>query len=129
MRMFISALQEGAFFSKGMAKSSEEISRAETVLNLHFAPEYREYLSACGVASADGHEFTGICASPRLNVINVTQEEKAETPDIPADWYVVEQAHIDGIVIWQSATGEIYQTRPGAKPFRLCSSLAEYINL
>lgn len=106
-----------------------EVSQAEQALHLAFSPEYREYLSAYGVASADGHEFTGICASPRLNVVNVTREERETNPGVPDDWYVVEQAHIDGIVIWQSEKGEVYQTQPGAEPFRLCASLAEYINL
>ena len=129
MAQFYMAIKSKPDFFSVEGVSAERISQAETVLNLHFAPEYREYLSAYGVASADGHEFTGICASPRLNVINVTQEEKAALPDVPADWYVVEQAHIDSIVIWQSATGEVYQTQPGAKPLRLCSSLAEYIDL
>lgn len=129
MDTFCKTLKSKPDFFSFTCTSVDQIREAENTLNLHFAPEYREYLSTYGVASADGHEFTGICASPRLNVINVTQEEKAETPNIPADWYVVEQAHIDGIVIWQSATGEIYQTRPGARPICLCSSLADYINL
>ena len=129
MARFYLVLKSKPDFFSITGASANQVSQAETVLNLHFSPEYREYLSAYGVASADGHEFTGICASPRLNVVNVTQEERAAVPDIPADWYVVEQAHIDGIVIWQSATGEIYQSQPGAKPFRLCASLAAYINL
>ena len=42
-------------------------------------------------------------------------------------WYVVEETGIDGIVIWQAPTGDIFQTALGAKTRRISDSLAEYI--
>ena len=82
---------------------------------LKFSDEYRKYLARYGVASANGHEFTGICASSRLNVVDVTISERINNPNIQMDYYVVEQANIDRIVIWQSQTGEIYQSAPKMK--------------
>jgi hypothetical protein len=41
--------------------------------------------------------------------------------------YVVEQANIDGIVIWQSETGEVFQTMPNALPIKISDSLLEYL--
>ena len=41
--------------------------------------------------------------------------------------YVIEETHMDDIVIWQNAKGEIYQTAPNAKPIKICDSLAEYV--
>lgn len=105
-----------------------EIKRTEQMLGTHFADEYRGYLSAFGVASFSGHEFTGVCKSKRLNVIEVTREQRSQNQEIPCDWYVVEETHIDGIVIWQSSAGEIYQTvgeTPGRKIF---NSLTEYVS-
>ena len=61
-------------------------------------------------------------------MVQVTLEERANLPDVPADWYVVEQANIDGIVIWQAVSGEIYQTQPGAQPVKIADSLTEYID-
>lgn len=107
--------------------SLEQIRQAEASLGVRFAQDYREYISAFGVAAYNGHELTGICASPRLSVVDVTQREREEYATIPADWYVIEQLNIDGIVIWQGADGAIYQTMQGASPQRICGSLSEYI--
>ena len=107
-------------------ESDEEISQAERLLQLHFAADYRKYVAAFGAASFDGHELTGICKSSRLSVVDVTIKERRRT-DVPEDWYVLEQANIDGIVIWQAANGAIYQTAPNAKAKKICGSMAEYI--
>lgn len=108
--------------------SEEEIKMAEQALNLRFATDYRTYIDAFGVASFAGHELTGVCKSKRLSVVDVTLEERNNNT-VPDDWYVLEQANIDGIVIWQDSNGTVYQTVPGAKAKKLCESLAEYIVL
>ena len=46
-----------------------------------------------------------------------------------AGWYVLEQANIDGIVLWQDKEGNVYQTMPSSVPKKICGSLAEYIAL
>ena len=95
---------------------------------LMFAADYREYVSAFGAASYCEHELTGICKSARLNVVDVTQDER-QYNSVPADWYVIEEANIDGIVIWQATDGTVYRTRPGCKADKICDSLKEYISL
>lgn len=109
--------------------SAEQISNAEKDLALRFADDFREYLFAFGIASSDGHEFTGICNSKRLNVVDVTLSERSIHPTIPQDWYVLEEASIDGIVIWQSGTGEVYQSQPGRASVKLADSFCDYLNL
>ena len=109
--------------------STEHIADAEKTLSLRFADDYREYLLAFGIASAGGHELTGICNSKRLNVVNVTLSEKSITPGIPQDWYVLEEANMDGIVIWQNSVGEIFQTQPGRKALKLAASICNYLDL
>lgn len=108
--------------------ADEEIKYAEEMLGVQFAEDYRQYVSALGVASFGGHELTGVCRSKRLNVVGVTQEERSQYEDIPINWYVIEQANIDGIVIWQAPSGEIYQTGSGTSGHKLCDSLSEYIS-
>ena len=105
-----------------------EIENAEQILNIRFADEYRSYVAAFGVASFAGHELTGVCKPKRLNVVEVTLEQRVMNQKIPADWYVVEEAHIDGIVIWQSPSGEIYQTMADAQSRKICGSLLEYVS-
>ena len=109
--------------------SEEQISQAERALSLRFADDYRQYVRAFGAVSAAGHELTGICASRRLNVVEVTLSARATQPAIPRDWYVLEEANIDGIVIWQSGAGEVFETRPGAEPVKLAASIREYLNM
>lgn len=108
--------------------SNEEIQAAEQALALRFAPDYRKYVATFGAASFSGHELTGVCKSKRLNVVAVTAEEKGTTPNVKADWYVVEQANIDGIVVWQASDGTVYETRPNSAAKRISSSLAGYID-
>ena len=109
--------------------SEEQIKDAEKKLNLKFSLEYRSYVSEFGVASADGYELTGICNSPRLNVVDVTISERENNPDVPKDWYVLEQANIDGIVIWQNQKGEVYQTQPCRENKMIANSIVEYISM
>ena len=106
------------------AKSVED---AEQALSLKFAKEYVQYLKECGVASADGHEFTGLIKSKRLNVVDVTETARKKNVNIPLDLYVVEELQIDGIIIWQSEDGKVFQTVCNGKPEMINSSLADYI--
>lgn len=119
--------EQPAFHTRG-AVSDEDIKTAENTLGLQFAQDYREYVAAFGAASFAGHELTGVCGSKRLNVVSVTFEERNNTA-VPSDWYVLEQANIDGIVLWQDRSGAVYQTAPHIKPRKFCGSLVEYIEL
>ena len=109
--------------------SGEQIAQAERALSLRFADDYRQYVRAFGAVSAAGHELTGICASRRLNVVEVTLSARATQPAIPRDWYVLEEANIDGILVWQSGAGEVFQSQPGAEPVKLAGGICEYLSL
>lgn len=124
---FINVLKEKTMFIGSKGASDTEITEAEQQLSVSFSEEYKHYLSSVGFAIYEDHELTGICKAKRLNVVDVTFSERRITTDIPDDWYVIEQLNIDGIVIWQSSTGEIYQTSPNTEPTKICDSLAEYI--
>ena len=129
MSDIISKLQKKSGFVSLSSAAEEKIIQAEEALNLTFTDEYRKYLTAFSVVSFYGHELTGICSSPRLNVVDVTISERISNPTVPTNWYVVEQANIDGIVVWQSCTGEVWQTMPNAPPVKLYESLCEYFEL
>ena len=107
--------------------SQKEINEAEKKLELKFNEEYQKYISTFGAVVYDGHEITGVCKAARLNVINVTREERKYNSFVPKDWYVIESLGIDGIVIWQNEIGEIYQTTPNGSIKKIYDSLYEYI--
>lgn len=114
------------FYSIGNI-SEKNIKEAELILNIRFASDYRMIIKEYGAVTFSGHELTGICNSKRLNVVDVTKEERKYNK-VPEDWYVIEQANIDDIVIWQDTNGVVYQTMPNKKPIKLCNSLLEYID-
>ena len=126
MGSVLDVLRNAPDFIGGKGCNEDVIRAAEQSLGLLFAPDYREYLCTFGLACFDGHELTGICKASRLNVVDVTLEERKHFP-AASGWYVVEQADIDGIVIWQAPDGEIYQTTPGYPLRKLCDSLTGYV--
>ena len=90
MSDFISILEQKKAFHSLKGVTSEAIKDAEEKLGLKFANEYVDYLKEYGVASFFGHELTGICSSARLNVVDVTIEERNYNQGIPSQLYVVE---------------------------------------
>ena len=110
-------------------RKEEEIDHAENMLRTHFAEDYRSYLKEIGLACLDGHELTGLTKISRLNVVSVTQERRKQFGKMVASWYVIEEIGVDGIIIWQSPDGTVYETYPNAEAKRLASSLLNYIKL
>ncbi len=123
MKLFKS--QEDFVSLKGASKDA--IRNAEIELGIPFASDYKEYLSEYGVASANGHEFTGIVDSPRLNVVQATLYERKRNHNVLSGVYVLERLGIDGIVIWQDSHGIIYET-VGLNPLKkINGSFEEYL--
>lgn len=124
---YIDFLKQQTDFICGQGATQSEIEEAEIKLNLSFALEYKDYLIAYSSAITNGHELTGICKQERMNVVSVTLEEWEVNPNVPHTMYVVERADIDGIILWQTQDGFIYQTQPGWIPKKIAESLFEYI--
>ena len=108
--------------------SINKVEEAEKRLGLQFAEDYKDYLLRFGLASANGHEFTGLCYSPRLNVVNVTEKERERNKNISSDMYVLEDLNIDHAIVWQSSSGAIYQTIEDSYPVEIYSSFEDYCN-
>lgn len=123
----IDALKNSKQFYAGGPITDGEIEGAEIELGLTFAPEYKDYLREYGFASYYGHELTGICKSPRLNVVNATQDARASYQFIDDEMYVVEDTGYEGILILQNRKGSIYQIEPNTKASKIYSSLAAYV--
>lgn len=126
---FIESISGKIGFVSLEGASRQEVDQCEEALGLKFAEDYREYAIKYGAASCYGHELTGVCTIPTLNVVSVTNKERAYMESVPKTWYVIEQAHIDGIVYWQDNQGIIYRTAPKVDVKKICESLADYIEL
>ena len=114
-------------FKSRTPASEEQITEAEQLLGLSFSQEYSDYLAEFGSASIYGHEFTGVCKSARLNVVHVTKAQREFNPDIPLNWYVIEETNVDGITIWQDSDGSIYFKSPNKLAKCIASSFLEYL--
>lgn len=118
--------KEDLFSAKGVTK--EDIEKVEERLGTVFASDYKEYLMTFGAASVNGHEFTGIISSDRLDVEKVTLRERDKNEKVPKDLYVIEDVGIDKVLVWQNAKGELFQTIGDNAPQRMKETFAEYID-
>ena len=123
----VEALRQKSDLLEGKGLDEKTISAAEKKLGLKFASEYKEYLEVLSIAAYGGHELTGLTKSERTNVVSVTRKMKERYSNIPVDWYVVEDANIDNIVIWQDEKGNVYKTLQGGNAICIASSLAEFV--
>lgn len=104
-----------------------QINDAAIQLRISFAEEYKEYLAAFGAILADGIELSGIAKADHRSVVVLTQKEWGLNSKVPHNMYVIENTHIDGIVVWQDASGVIYQSRPSMEPVKIADSLSDYL--
>ena len=126
MTSFAQGLNQKKAFHSLKGVSIDTIHEAEEKLGLKFSKEFTEYAMTYGAASFFGHELTGFCSSARLNVVNITLDERQHNPGISQQLYVVEKTNFDGIIVWQDASGTVYETAPGAEAKKVSSSLEEY---
>lgn len=127
MENMIDTMRKIPDFVGSTGRTANDIASAGLSLGVSFANDYRQYLSHIGLACFAGHELTGLTSMMRLDVVAVTQDQRRQNGRIPQSWYVVEQTNIDGIVIWQDGSGEVYQTSPNCNGAKIADSLLEYI--
>lgn len=107
--------------------SSSEIEKAENVLGLRFAHDFRECLNEYGAVSLGCHDFTGFSADANLDIVYVTEKCRHKN-EVSDDLYVIEESNIDGIVVWQDANGVVYKTTPCSNPEKIADSFLDYIS-
>ena len=111
----------------GKETNENEIKQAESELGLRFADDYRNYIKQFGCMVIGSREITGISSQENYNVVSITKAQRNYNKNIPENSYVIEQLNIDGIIIWQSSNGEVFQTSPNTAPMKIADSLVEYI--
>lgn len=108
--------------------TESQVQKAEEELGLKFADEYREYVLKYGVISAKNIELTGITTAKRLDVVAVTKQERLLN-SIPQDMYVLENIAIEGIIILQDCSGNVFSITQNEPLKCICKSLSDYIAL
>lgn len=108
--------------------SEEQILRAEKRLELKFPEEYKNYVKEFGAISFLGNEWTGLNIDGYLNVVNMTEEERALNEFFPKKYFVIENVGVDRMLIISNEKGEIYTIQYDKIKF-LCNSLSEYLDI
>ena len=108
--------------------SEEQILRAEKRLELKFPEEYKNYVKEFGAISFLGNEWTGLNIDGYLNVVNMTEEERALNEFFPKKYFVIENIGVDRMLIISNEKGEIYTIQYNKIKF-LCNSLSEYLDI
>lgn len=111
----------------GKGASLAEVKDAEKALGTCFSEEYKDYLLKYGTAACNGHEFTGISSSERVNVVDVTIFARENNPNVSSNMYVIEQTNIDGIVMWQDEEGVVYSTHNSDRPKVVAISIGAFL--
>ncbi len=124
---FLETLQQADGFCSFSGATIVEIQNAEKSINTIFATDYKEIVLEFGAISVYGHELTGVCEVARLNVVEITNKERENNQNVSDQFYVIEQSHIDGIVIWQNHEGGVYKTTKGGNLVKIFNSLKEYL--
>ena len=128
MKSIVEVIKQLPDFIGADGKSETEIAKAESLLGVAFAKDYRQYLRDIGLACFDGHELTGIANISRVDVVTVTLEQREKAESVPKTWYVIEEINVDGIVIWQNEAGEVFRTSQNCSVIKIADSLLEYIS-
>lgn len=106
--------------------SSELIANAEKELGTSIAPEYKEVLKNYGSLCVKGEEFLGIDCD-NYDVVKATNEARMNDKNFPLDMYVIENTAIDGILIVQNCTSELFSYQLNGKLQHVSSCLDEYL--
>lgn len=115
--------QAELFVGKGVDDSI--INDYENTMGMRFSEEYHIILRKYGQVICNGHEFTGIGSADRADVQKVTDIMRARY-QIPKDYYVIEDANIDNIIVCQTVSGKIYKVDYD-KIQLIANNLVEYI--
>ena len=127
MRSFIDRIKNSEDYMELGGVSEDAVKNAEAMLGTSFADDYRAYLVECGIATAEGNEFTGLGRAKRLDVVSVTMNERKRNQYVAEELYVVEIMGMDGIVIWQDSQGVIYESIRNDTPKKIAESLHDYL--
>ncbi len=128
MDIWLELIRENNLYKDAYPASMDEIETAEKELGLSFALDYRAFLSGVGASICLGHEIKGITDNANLNVISATKEVRERFDLVPHSWYVVEDTHMDSIVILQDKNGSVYQMAPGTSAQKIAYNLESYLS-
>lgn len=123
----INELKNKKYFKSNEVVEPNSIKIAEEELGLCFSKEYKEYLKEFGCVTIYGHEFTGLGNNILNDVVIITKKICEVDEKFPKNVYVIEEAHIDGILICQDEKGLVYKFKPFGNLKKIYDSFCDYV--
>lgn len=111
----------------GEPATKELIEFEQNQLGTNFSKDYIEYISNLGIIAFDGKELTGISPDYRLDVMKATLKARDIYTKIGNEFYVLEFLDINGLIVLQKESGEVFLCDMACNLKKICDSLSEYI--
>jgi hypothetical protein len=102
------------------------IHNAENELGLKLSKEYKDVLQKYGSLCIKGEEFLGI-DNDNYDIVKATKDARINDSNFPLDAYVIENTAIEGILIIQKDTCELFTYQPNGQLQPLSDTLEEYL--
>ena len=106
--------------------STDLIHNAENELGLKLSKEYKDVLQKYGSLCIKGEEFLGI-DNDNYDIVKATKDARINDSNFPLDAYVIENTAIEGILIIQKDTCELFTYQPNGQLQPLSDTLKEYL--
>jgi hypothetical protein len=106
--------------------STDLIHNAENELGLNLSKEYKDVLQKYGSLCIKGEEFLGI-DNDNYDIVKATKDARINDSNFPLDAYVIENTAIEGILIIQKDTCELFTYQPNGQLQPLSDTLEEYL--
>ena len=106
--------------------STDLIHNAENELGLKLSKEYKDVLQKYGSLCIKGEEFLGI-DNDNYDIVKATKDARINDSNFPLDAYVIENTAIEGILILQKDTCELFTYQPNGQLQPLSDTLEEYL--
>ena len=106
--------------------STDLIHNAENELGLKLSKEYKDVLQKYGSLCIKGEEFLGI-DNDNYDIVKATKDARINDSNFPLDAYVIENTAIEGILIIQKDTCELFTYQPNGQLQPLSDTLEEYL--
>lgn len=128
MDIWLEMIRENNLYQSAYPAGADQIAAAEKELGITFSPDYKTFLAGVGACICFGHEIKGITDNANLDVVRSTKEVRERFDLVPHSWYVIEDTHIDSIIILQDKNGNIYQMAPGVPARKTAYNLESYLS-
>jgi hypothetical protein len=106
--------------------STDLIHNAENELGLKLSKEYKDVLQKYGSLCIKGEEFLGI-DNDNYDIVKATKDARINDSNFPLDAYVIGNTAIEGILIIQKDTCELFTYQPNGQLQPLSDTLEEYL--